>query len=412
MKARWTIDGPVWTLDLRLEPGDPVTGPPQMAGRLSLLAREFRIRLPRPIEQPHPDLMAVVAYLAVKPWVGKRLTLTAFPGISRELAEVLSKLDGNEVGPIDVGLKPRRAGRRPVLSYSSGADSIASGEVLSADTPHVHWRRIPHYRVADRHTSYRADALERLARQATHRGRHVEVVKGDFEYLCHPYPTLPNWFAIATGCFLLADELDAGAIALGGTLETFYMDMGRHWRGAQRGGYGELAEVLGLPMLRPMLGVTEIGTMRLAMESQLADLSRSCMLGSLTEPCHKCAKCIRKELTVAVLAGETELPTRLQSLEPSVPGLMSLSGDPPYYMQAQLEFALSRLNLPPGPFRDLYERLGRPEPEGTDWMRRRFAPALDVGVPLPFREEVGERLAARIPEMTESDVEVSQQFRR
>src|SRR5690606_4773371 len=80
---------------------------------------------------------------------------------------------------------------------------------------------------------------------------------------------LPRWLGCVRRHLLLADDLGLGTLALGGTLVTFYMDRGRRWleSTAKPLGLDPVAESVGMPLMRPVLGVTEIGTMRMTAEA-------------------------------------------------------------------------------------------------------------------------------------------------
>jgi hypothetical protein len=316
------------------------------------------------------------------------------------MADKLFRLD---VGPVDEDLAPRTAGATPLLSFSGGADSIAVSELLPDGTPHIHLRRVPSPRVPNRVTQICSDAIELVAAEAGRRGRRVSIVRSDLEYLCHPWATLPHWFAIAVGPLLLADSLDGGAIGLGGTFDTYYMDFGRRWTGPGGAGMAPVCDLIGLPLLRPALGLSEVATMNVTLQSDLADIARSCIFGDLKQPCYECAKCVRKELITAALQGGGKLPPSLAGLSPKAPGWVQLSGEPPYYMQAQLEFGLSRVDVRGSVLADLKERLS-PQPAETDWMLRFYEPALVDGVPERWRAYVAERAKAKVGYMMDEDV--------
>ncbi len=399
MRVEWQVAGEIWTLQIERDAEDPIEGQGQGTMTVGLLSNKARFIFPREIRHPHPDLKALAALVAVRPWIKERLIVE--DGVSAIFAETARKLFKIEVGPVDAGLLPRTPGSRPVLSYSGGVDSIAASLVMPSDTPHVHYRRIDHPDIPDRAPHVRADGIEDVVLETQRRGRHVEICYSDLEHLCAPYPTLPHWFAITIGALLMADELDSGAIAMGGTLETFYMDMGRRWRGEGGKGLEPLAEAVGLPFMRPMLGVTEIGTMKLCLSSDLADIARSCVLGSREQACGRCAKCVRKTLTAVALSDAEELPQQLATLPQDAPGIKSLSGNPPYYMQAQLEFALARVKPQSGPLAELYERLGFPAAGITDWMSGHYTAALDRAVPAQWRDLVRTELDKHLSRMSD-----------
>lgn len=409
MRATWSHDGPRLTLDFALEASDRSTGPGQGASPVRLLHHQAHVTLPLDPGEIHPDLEALSALFVLRPWIGRRLVLSR--GVSPALADMVSALLKIDVEPVDSNLQPRRPGEVLGLSYSSGYDSIAASELLPPDTPYLHHRRVTHPSIPARGTSWRADAFERLAQEAGRRGRRVLITRADFEHLCHPQPTLPHWFGFGVGPLLLADVVGLGGLAMGGTLETFYMDMGRVWTGDKGPGKGidPLAELVGLPISRPVLGVTEVGTMLLTRGSQLGDLARACPAGTMDEPCGVCAKCVRKGLLSAAVAGGAP-PPHVVALPSRASGRAAVEKDPPVYMQAQLEFATARLPRD-GWLEGLHRRLGSPEPAATSWMTRAYPPAVERGVPASWRADVANRLEATLGWMDDSDVAAATSWR-
>ena len=409
MRCSWDVDGRTWRLAMELHPEDPVTGPGQGTMQVSLLARDARVQLPLAIDEPHPDLVALATLVTVRPWALRRLVMDR--GITGDFADLVERIMGIEVTPIDDSLQPREPGDTPVLGYSAGFDSAASSLLLPDGIPHIHHLRYPHPRVPDR-SSWRVDGIRHLVDQAGLRGRQTQVVVADFEHLCHPYPTLPSWFAVAVGCLLLADHNDAGAIALGGTFETFYMDMARSWTGGPPVGAGidPLPAAVGLPIQRPVMGITEVGTMRIVLESDLADISRSCVLGTFDKACGVCSKCIRKDLLAAAIRGH--LPAHLENLSDDAPGWVAIrDAKQPIYMQAQLEYSLARLDVRGLPLEDLFNRLS-PEAAETDWMERAYHPALERGMSQRFASGVESRIQAELDWMSQDDIAAAKSWVR
>lgn len=409
MKTSWKVDGNVWRLFLQLHPEDPVTGHGQGNLPVSLLALETTIKLPHAVSEPHPDLEALATLVIIRPWIARRLILRR--AVTKQFADLVQKLFRIEVGPVDDALIPRTAGRTPLLAYSAGFDSAAASILLPADTPHIHHRRTPHPRIPNRATHWRADAIEHLAIKAGERGRDLHIVRADFEYLVHPFPSLPHWFGFAVGPLLMADDLGGGAVAMGGTLETFYMDMGRKWTGERPNARGmdDLPAMMGMPVMRPVLGITEIGTMQLTLGSDLADAARSCTGGTFSAPCGVCGKCIRKDMVTATTTGG--IPKSLASLSAEALAAAKMTADPPLYMQAQLEYALARLNLDDLALTELRDKLD-PSIEETAWMERAYRPAVERGIPEPWRASVAAEIESRIGWMSESDVAVAEAWDR
>lgn len=409
MRLSWDVDGSNWNLLLTLDPEDPVTGKGQGQRDISLLSTRATVTLPEVVARPHPDLEALAALVIAKPWTAQRLRVER--AVSQAFADAVHRVMQVEILSVDDSLVPRSPGTSPLLAYSAGFDSAAASLLLPEGTPHIHHRRVSHPRVPNRTTHWRADAIERLVRIAAERGRNVKMVRTDFEYLVHPFPSLPHWLGFAVGPLLMADHLDAGVLALGGTLETFYMDMGRKWlkRNLKPLGLDPVVSAVGLPLMRPVLGVTEIGTMRMALESDLGDISRSCSYGTYTQPCGRCGKCIRKDLITATVLGE--IPPSLRALTEQDLRAAGMLADGPLYMQAQLEYALARIDPPDGPLRALRERL-EPVVESTAWMERVNPQGLEHGVPESRRDQIAVALEQRLAWMTDEDLSAARSFVR
>lgn len=397
MKITWQVNGHVWKLEMELSSDDVLQGGGQGTMSVGLLERHFHIKLPSAIDLPHPDLTALVALVTTKPWVTS--TLVVDRAVSKAFAELVFKLFRIKISPISETLEPRASGSVPVLSYSGGVDSVAASQVLPSGIPHVHFKRIDHDKIRNRAPHVMTEAIADVVSETGKRGYEVHIVETDLEHICHPYPTLPHWFAITVGVLLMADELDAGAIALGGTLETFYMDMGRKWTGEGGKGLEPLSEIVGLPFIRPMLGITEIGTMLIAAASNLGDIARSCVLGTRAKPCGVCVKCVRKILTSAAISDSKKVPQELMLLRQEDPGVKALQSELPLYMQAQLEYSLARITELPKPLEELYLRLGEPEQVQTSWMERYYLSAINRSVPAPWRESVLTNILKYLPLM-------------
>lgn len=400
MKAIWTTEKSRWRLSIDMEEHDVEEGPGQAGTPVGLSARSAIVELPQWVAEPHPDAEALAALVIVRPWVGRRLQVRR--GVSSEFAARVQQMFGFEVTPVDDALAPRAPGRTPVISYSAGFDSTAVSAILP-EAPHLHHLRVDH---PDRPTQpkYQALAIARLAAAASAHGRDVRIIRADFEHLVSPYPSLPHWFGFGVGALLMSHHLDLGAIALGGTLETWYMDMGRKWTGepALGAGIDPLPALVGLPIMRPTVGLTEVGTMNLTIDSELHGLARSCVGGTSAAPCGLCAKCIRKDLLASVKTGV--LMGQLPNLTPGTAGWQAIADAPrPIYMQAQIEYALPRLQQTTPLLTSLRDSLA-PDPSETNWMERAYRPAINPFVPAQWRAEVESRIGDLVGFVDEDDV--------
>jgi hypothetical protein len=267
-------------------------------------------------DRTHPDLLAVAAFLAVRPFVGERLL---FPvGISAPLAEVMRVA----AGPIDPALAPRPLppGGTPALAYSGGVDSTAALALLPPAAEPVHLLRVvpPALVWAGRagrvlsprrprfQSRFRSEAGLHAVEAVSRLGRAAHVVPTDLEFLRRPFG-FPVDIANAVPALLMADLRHYDSIAFGTIMESAY-SIGRtrfadyarrdHFRQ-----YGALLDAVGMPLHQLTAGLSEVGTVRLVSASAYGAIAQSCNRGRPGEPCLNCYKCFRKTLLAAAVAG-------------------------------------------------------------------------------------------------------------
>ena len=404
MRLSWSSDESSWTLRLRLDTDDSLRGNGQDNAPVSLVTNECTVTLPSPIDEPHPDLLAVAALLIARPWVGSRATFDR--PISSTLAEALHHTLGISAGPVDDALRGRDAQDHVGLAYSGGVDSIATSELLPSSAPRLHLQRVKHPRIPNRVSLAGATAMAQLAREAERRGLPVAIIQSDLEYLCLPRPQCPTWPAIGIAGVLLADHYRLGALAYGSTLEFVYLSGGRRFTGNGPGGWKRVLSAVGLPLCRPVAGLTEVGTTIVASGSRLADLARSCARGTSGQPCLSCAKCARKELLSAASERRDIHPAIRRRLQPGSRAARDLDQLPPLYLQNSVEYVLARIpDLRGTILQDLAERIDATV-ESTSWNERYYGPALADEVPPRFRPQIEAELRRRFQWMDEDDIKI------
>ncbi|QSB15139.1 hypothetical protein JQS43_01830 [Natronosporangium hydrolyticum] len=408
MRIRWQPAGSDWTLRLRLDPDESLAGTGQGRAAIQLVTNSCTVRLPGPIGEPHPDLLAAAALLVTWPWVGRQFVVDR--PVSAAFAAVLADTFTIEVRPVDDRLPTRTPGDRVGVSYSSGVDSIALTELVGPAAPLIHFQRVSHPRVPDRATHIRSDQLALLARRAGERGREVWVVESDLEFLCLPWPQFPTWPAVAVGAVLLADELRLAALGFGSVLESVYLRGGRAYRGPGAGPWAAVLSAVGLPLCRPTAGLTEVGTLLLTRGGELAGLAQSCLLGMAGRPCQGCVKCVRKELLTAALERRPVAPEIRRRLTPGDPAAKDFEGPPPLHMQNITEYVVARVpGLAGTVVGALATRMSVSE-SATAWNERFYPPALADEVPQRWRAECTRRLRGRIEPMAAPEIRTVETF--
>jgi hypothetical protein len=97
----------------------------------------------------------------------------------------------------------------------------------------------------------------------------------------------------------LADHLDIGAIAVGMPLENSYLFGGYKYRSFTNTWfwklYAPLFKSVGLQLIQPISGCSEILTMKIVQSEGLEEYAQSCLRSSSAgQVCGKCWKCFRK----------------------------------------------------------------------------------------------------------------------
>ncbi|GLW06168.1 hypothetical protein Misp01_12980 [Microtetraspora sp. NBRC 13810] len=398
MRVAWTRDDDVWRLDFRLDADDDLAGTVTDGQRVRLATNSCRLRLPYPVDDVHPDLLALAAWTVVAPYTRSRIVFDR--PVSAGLAAALEEGWPVQAGP--VGGSPR-SGARLAISYSGGADSAAVASILP-DAPFVHFQRISHPRVPNRWTHYRADILAKLAAQT---GRELTVVRSDLEFtLAEPRPGYPEHHAVAAGAALMADELDLAGIAFG-------YEMGSRWLGGGRyvhrytpdnpmwsadGRWGRLFAAAGLRVVLPVGGISEATTMRLALGSGLRRQVRWCLRGGDGGACGTCGKCLYKELIQAAVE-RRPLSTTITADRPVA---AKWQQPPPYGGQEMIEYGCARVpGIETTPFARAAEHLRATE-ESTRWLDHCYRPALDE-IPDPWRKQIADFMAEEVGFMTEDE---------
>jgi hypothetical protein len=383
-------------LTFRLDPEDEITG--RAADEHPVKLATNTCVLDGVPADAHPDLYAVATWSIVAPWTRKRITFDR--AVSPELAAALHDGWGIEAGP--VGAEPRRTGSVLAISYSGGADSVAAAAIYP-DAPFVHFRRMSHSRVPNRWPHYRSDVLAKLARRT---GRELTTVASDLEFtLAEPRPGYPEHHAVAAGALLLADRLDLGGLAFG-------YELGSRWLGGDRyllrytpdnpmwaphGAWGRLFAAAGVHIVLPVGGVSEAVTMRLALNSDLKEHVRWCLIGT-DGPCRTCAKCLYKELIQAAVE-RRPLDTPIAADHPRARKWLR---PPPYGGQEMVEYGLARV---PGIEDTLFAKAKdyfEATEESTSWLDHCYPPALDE-IPAPWRDRTAAFMASRVGLMSEDE---------
>jgi hypothetical protein len=265
---------------------------------------------------------------------------------------------------------------------------------------------VPHARVLDRSTKVNAYDTARVVERMGRRGRDVRIVRTDLEHIVKPWPDVPEWPAMTIGCLLMADSLDAGALAYGTTLESRFLGQGYGWNARALTGehWHTTFAAVGMPWLRATTGLTEIATLRMALDSPIGDLVRWCVAGTVARACGRCAKCVRKEILTAAVLGRPLDTALIENADLTKGKNRMLLGAPPYYFQNVLEYAVPRLgDLSATPLAGLAQHLAHATVASTAWMERYFSDAYIFDVPPAQRSMIETYVNTHMGHMTAAE---------
>lgn len=369
---------------------------------IALITDRTMVRLPAEVGEPHPDLLALAAILVARPWATKRLTVES--GFSAALAGIAGHALSLEVGPVDPALSPRSPGPRLGLMYSGGPDCMAAESLLGEQLPLLHLRRVKHPRIPNR-SQRGSHALEALVLKAAERGEEIHVARSDLEFLSRPFPTYPQWASLAIGAVLQAEQLSLGGLVTGRNISGMYLGWGKGFdpSGDEEATWKALFSAVGLALIQPLAGTSDIASKAVARDHRLHDLSRSCVMGSVTGPCLRCKKCVMTELIQATASGRALDPVLNERFAIEAAAIGFLAKGPPFPDQHLLEFALPRLpDVENTVFARARESLGRSIRE-TEWVNRYYRPALEQHVPEAHRSRVEAEIGKRMEFMDSED---------
>lgn len=404
MRAESRLTGTTWRLDIVLDREDDVHGLGQWDIPVELVVADCRVDLPFEVE-PHPDLLALAILLIVRPWAKRRIHLNS--PVSARLAEAAATQFGIDLGPVDPNLRPRPSGPEAVTGLSLGPDCLAGDVLLDLPKQAFYFVRVPHPTIPNRAAHIRHDVVLRRLEEASRRGWQIDTTRSDLEFMAaRPFPTFAHWTTMFVGAILAADERDLGYIVSGRHMGGHYLHSGQRFdiEADHDLRLKELFKAVGLDLVSAVSGLTEVGTMIIAREHELFDLSSSCLLSALPSGgCHQCEKCFRKELVRAWVEQRHPNPEILDWAEGSASfrrRFECFGTTPQPHSYAFL--ASRRDSLRTGFLGDWVDRLRDPL-EATTWVDRWYPDAIEDWLPRRWQPQVTEKLTSRLQMMDARD---------
>jgi chondroitin synthase len=221
------------------------------------------------LSQTHQDLLRGAHFVLMSPW---------------------------EKGILDNWKPSRSKGWRASLAFSGGVDSTACMLLMASDTILCYHERSGFKSQLNHSNAHHF--IEQLEKD----GRPVVIIKSDHEQIRLDRGKGPGFstdLAAAVHIILLADYLELGSIALGMPLENAYLFHGYKGRDFVKSSFWKthqgLLSKMGLDLVYPTAGVSEIINQTLVENSNYAHFAESCLRSKKRgEVCGLCWKCFRK----------------------------------------------------------------------------------------------------------------------
>jgi hypothetical protein len=362
--------------------------------------RDFQYRSSNGAEFPdtHPDRLALVALLNTLPFAGERLHI-GWP-VSERFLEAVQLISRVEVVSEKGTQAPigRATSSRHALSFSGGADSVATLAVMPPATEPVFMLRSQR----NKRTLYDSDAALESCRKLKAMGYVVHIVESDFEYLRDPVG-FPTDLSVATPAILLAESRGFESIAFGTILESAYGTSGKAYRNYVDSSHfrlwSRMFDAVGLGYSLPVAGVSEVGSSLICQEMPLGRFHQSCIRGKWGKPCKNCWKCFRKSILSAALKGETLPSATGEMMRSSKEVRKHLLEDKPIKHEGVLTYSLERAGGGDDAVREL-RSLTRVGSQQTGWMERWYPRSAEL-IDEKYREFTSNRLTATLGVMTQ-----------
>lgn len=329
--------------------------------RLCLRYKEMKIWWDMPsdfsFEETHPDLFKLAEFVLLSPF-------------ENELLE---------------GWVPsRKPGIRPGLAFSAGCDSTAAMELLPEQTVLMY-----HKRSGFGSKLNHSNALRFIEHIENDLHRPVCIIESNHELLRTMSGKQVGFvtdYACAVHVILLADYFNLDSVATGMPLENSYLWHGQKFREFSETWFWKkhapLFESIGLPILQPVMGCSEIINQKIVEDAGFGDYAQSCLRANAGKTCGQCWKCFRKNsLKGRKISISKEIDTFLKQEK--------------LKMAASTIFSIQRMQtLDNGFYRELmktYQNLETLVNENVGFLENYYPPALSL-IPEKYRDYVESRL--------------------
>lgn len=349
------------------------------------------------VSEIHNDVLGLLCMVLFYPFIGREVE---FPRpVSPRLREAFQLPCFRRLTFRNVSndVPPYPGGTHMALSFGGGVDSTAVRVMF----PEAYVVQEAHLRDGALVASHSHAVVRNLPRG--------HLVTTNARYMSHP-GGWHTWPCSTCTSLLLATDLHIGAVLTGSVLGSCFLHNGSHFfdrHAKQRyhgpsGNFWQSAfEKIGLPMISPVMGMSEFQTMRLSLPLLHVGEVVYCMEHN-GQACNCCTKCFRRAVIRTFLEpdafGRSVDWTRFDT--DVVHALLTAR---PLYFAHIFVMAISlQPHLYPTWMRS---RLANLITVPSNWLLRVYAQAFEL-VPLPWRALIAERVKTHVIAMHATDVDI------
>tara|TARA_A100000164_G_scaffold254849_1_gene227065 strand:+ start:713 stop:4327 length:3615 start_codon:yes stop_codon:yes gene_type:complete len=309
------------------------------------------------IEATHPDLFKIAEFVLLSPF---------------------------ESSILEGWVPSRKPGIRPGLAFSTGCDSTAAMELLPEQTVLMY-----HKRSGLESKLNHSNAIRFIEHIENNIHRPVYVTESNHELL----RTLSGKqigfvtdYACAVHVILMADYFNLDSIATGMPLENSYLWHGQNFREFSETWFWKkhapLFESIGLPILQPVMGCSEIINQKIVNSAELGEFAQSCLRADAGKTCGQCWKCFRKNsLKGRRVSISKEIDTFLRQDK------LKMAASTIYSIQKMEKMDVKLYSE----LMENYQHLKKVINEDVTFLEKFYSPALSL-IPVKYREYVKSRL--------------------
>ena len=299
----WTTPGHTHIKAI-LEDGDSTIGTREEGAGTQIELNQTTLTYDYEVNDIHPDILGLICMVNFYPFIGKSVTFP-FP-VSERLQAAFSipwfhlskRLEFNN---IDRKI-PKYTGNQIALSFGGGIDSTAVHKMF----PEAFVVHEGHIKEGTLVNSSIHQIVNNLGPE---KGR---IVVSNQRYVSEP-GGWHSWPCSTVTSLLLATDMNIGIILIGAPLGATqlwknglrYWDRhrSRKWHGFSGSHWQSVFHSIGIPMFSPIMGTTEIQSMRISLPSLKKDQVTYCIANQGVE-CFRCTKCLRRDIIRAIVEEE------------------------------------------------------------------------------------------------------------